>query len=87
MRHNYKSIYSGLVIDKHKGSKGSRIISIQNIFDAKIVGLDILGNDEIYQIINKGDSILKNNNSYFINVYSKRKDKFKYLDSLELWHY
>jgi hypothetical protein len=51
MRHNYKSIYSGLVIDKHKGSKGSRIISIQNIFDAKIVGLDILGNDEIYQII------------------------------------
>lgn len=72
----FKGNINGIVITKQDGSKGSFTLSIRHSFDSSN---HVFNGMEFFDVINVGDSIQKNGNSYFVNLYRKNKfiDSFK----------
>lgn len=82
----YKSSINGLVSVKSKGSRGSNYVTIKNNLSKKSQTYDFQGMDELYSMINIGDSCCKFSNSYYVFFYPK-KNQFAFKDSFEFWHY
>lgn len=76
----------GILVSKKKGWRASYIIKLYNS-NTNNYTEHIYGYANAFEMLKIGDSIVKNRNSYILNVYTRKSGVFCLKNSFEMSHY
>ena len=85
-KRNFKEKIEGILISKSKGSKGSYNIHLYNSKTKSNTKRNYT-KFSTFEMLVIGDSIVKDHNSYFLKVYSKKNNIYYFKDSFEIGHW